>query len=268
MNAKKHISPEDLALHALGSLPEAESVLAAAHLAKCDECRLQLAEFTGDVGLIGLSLPQHPLPEGARQRFLDRIAQDAYSAKPAPEAKKAKVIAFPLGTILPWAVAAGLAFFAYALNGKIGALNQQLHEESSKVAALKADSAQAKRVLDVLTSHSAQRVVLTASKTTPLPTGRAIYVAETGSLLFQANNLKLIAADKTYELWIIPVTGNPIPAGLFRPDASGSASVLLPSIPAGVEAKAFGVTLEKAEGSGTPTAPILLAGAAPAAAGE
>ena len=96
MNAKKHISPEDLALHALGSLPEAESVLAAAHLAKCDECRLQLAEFTGDVGLIGLSLPQHPLPEGARQRFLDRIAQDAYSAKPAPEAKKAKVIAFPL----------------------------------------------------------------------------------------------------------------------------------------------------------------------------
>jgi anti-sigma-K factor RskA len=93
-------------------------------------------------------------------------------------------------------------------------------------------------------------------------------MAESGSLLFQANNLKLIAVDKTYELWVIPVSGDPIPAGLFRPDATGSASVLLPVIPSGVEAKAFGVTIEKAAGSATPTAPIVLAGAAAATAGE
>jgi anti-sigma-K factor RskA len=35
-----------------------------------------------------------------------------------------------------------------------------------------------------------------------------------------------------------------------------------------VEAKAFGVTIEKAAGSATPTAPIVLAGAAAATAGE
>ncbi|MGD0894060.1 MAG: anti-sigma factor [Terracidiphilus sp.] len=298
MNAQEHISPEDLALHALGSLPEAESAAASAHLAQCAECREQLAEFSGDVAMIGLSMPQHPLPAGARQRFLDRVAADAYSSRPAPEEKKpqeekplperqasqeektlpevkkpaeekkAKVVKFPLGAIVPWAIAAGLAFFAYTLNGKIATLNDQVRDESGKVTALKAETAQAERVLDVLTSPSAQRVLLTASKTAPQPSGRAIYIAETGSLLFQANNLKPIADDKTYELWVIPVNGSAIPAGLFRPDATGSASVLLPAIPAGVEAKAFGVTIEKAEGSDTPTAPIVLAGAAAAAAGE
>jgi anti-sigma-K factor RskA len=268
MKTKKHISPEDLALLALGALPEGVSAAVRVHLAQCVECREQLAAFSGDVAMVGLSLPQHPLPTGARQRFLDRVAEDAYSAKPAPAEKPAKVHTFPIWSLVPWAVAAGLAIFAYTLNGKIGALNSQVHDESSKVAALKAETAQAKRVLDVLTSHSAQRVVLTAAKTAPQPAGRVLYMAESGSLLFQANNLKLIAVDKTYELWVIPVSGDPIPAGLFRPDATGSASVLLPVIPSGVEAKAFGVTIEKAAGSATPTAPIVLAGAAAATAGE
>jgi anti-sigma-K factor RskA len=65
---------------------------------------------------------------------------------------------------------------------------------------------------------------------------------------------------------VIPADGKaPIAAGLFRPDAAGSASVLLPPLPKGVPAKAFGVTIEKAEGSATPTAPIILVGAVPAA---
>ena len=70
--------------------------------------------------------------------------------------------------------------------------------------------------------------------------------------------------DKTYELWVIPSSGAPIPAGLFRPDTAGSASVVLPTIPHGVQAKAFGVTIENAGGSATPTVPIVLSGAAPA----
>lgn len=289
MTGNEHISPEDLALLSLGSLPEDDAAVAEIHLAQCGECREQLAAFSGDVAMIGLTVPQHPIPAGARQRFVDRAAADAYTAKPtraadqpslpaqvqAPipvpiraEEKRAKVFVFPFRTGIPWAIAAGLAFFAYTQNVKNSALDEELNEDSRKVAALKAQSAQAQRVLDVLTSQSAQRVVLTAGKTVPQPTGRAIYVAETGGLLFQASNLKLIAEDKTYELWVIPVNGNPIPAGLFRPDANGSASVLLPTIPAGVEAKAFGVTIEKAEGSDTPTAPIVLAGAAPATTGE
>jgi anti-sigma-K factor RskA len=73
-----------------------------------------------------------------------------------------------------------------------------------------------------------------------------------------------LTQEWTYELWVIPANGNaPIPAGLFRPDATGSASVVLPELPSGVQAKAFGVTVERAEGSQKPTLPIILSGSAP-----
>lgn len=123
-------------------------------------------------------------------------------------------------------------------------------------------------MLDVLTSLTAQRVLLTAARTPVEPTGRVVYLADSGSLVFQANDLKPLALDKTYELWLIPVSGKPIPAGLFRPDVARSASIVMPPLPKGVQAKAFGVTVEKAEGSDTPTAPITISGAPASSVGE
>ena len=51
-----------------------------------------------------------------------------------------------------------------------------------------------------------------------------------------------------------------MPAGVFHPDEHGNASVIMPPIPKGVEAKAFGVTIENAGGSSTPTLPIIMVG--------
>jgi anti-sigma-K factor RskA len=106
------------------------------------------------------------------------------------------------------------------------------------------------------------RVTLTKGKTAPVPQGRATYVASKGSLIFLANNLEPLKPGKTYELWLIPAEagGSPIPAGTFRPDERGNASVIMPPLPKGVEAKAFGVTVEDEGGAATPTQPIILAG--------
>jgi anti-sigma-K factor RskA len=62
-------------------------------------------------------------------------------------------------------------------------------------------------------------------------------------------------------LWLIPTSGNPIPAGVFKPDAHGSASVVNPPLPPGTEAKAFAITVENQAGSEKPTTPILMMGA-------
>jgi anti-sigma-K factor RskA len=108
-------------------------------------------------------------------------------------------------------------------------------------------------------------VLLTAAGTRPAPTARAIYLASRGGLILQASSLNRLANGKVYELWIIPANGSsPVPAGLFRPDASGTANLVLPQIPEGVQAKAFGITVENDGGSSTPTSPIVLSGAAPA----
>ena len=243
MTGNEHISQEELALHAMQTLSEGEATAVRAHLAQCALCRDEFAGLAGDTALVGLSVPQQPLPAGARDRFLERVA-----------------------AWIPWAIAAALASVAVFLGVKNNTLNQELRDASSQISSLSVQSAQARQVLDVLTSHSAQRVLLTTNNASVEPTGRAVYLAESGSLIFQANHLKMLASDRTYELWVIPVSGNPIPAGLFRPDAAGDANVIMPPLPKGVPAKAFGVTIEKAEGASTPTAPIILAGAT--AAGE
>jgi anti-sigma-K factor RskA len=66
---------------------------------------------------------------------------------------------------------------------------------------------------------------------------------------------------KAYELWLLPAAGGPpVPAGVFTPDIQGSAAVVFPDIPVNVQAAGFGVTVEDAAGSKTPTSPIILSG--------
>jgi anti-sigma-K factor RskA len=124
------------------------------------------------------------------------------------------------------------------------------------------DAAAARQVTDAMTDSSAMRVTLTKGPATPVPQGKATYVASKGALIFLASNLEPLGPGKTYELWLIPAAAgeSPIPAGTFRPDGRGNASVIMPPLPKGVEAKAFGVTVEDEGGSSTPTLPIIMAG--------
>ena len=275
MTGDRHISQEELALHAMQALTSEESAAMRLHLSECAQCREQLAEVSGDLALVAMSVEQHPVPEGARQRFVDRItAAPAESQQPArapvipiiPEKKAPR-----LASWIPWTAVAAMLTVSVALGVRAYILNQQLESEDALlrrqerlIQARNAENLKARALLDVLTAPNAQRVVLTTGKTPPAPTARAVYLPSRGALILQASNMQPLPANKTYELWVIPASGAPIPAGLFRPDASGSASVVLPSIPQGVPAKAFGITIENAGGSNTPTAPIILSGAASA----
>jgi hypothetical protein len=169
-----------------------------------------------------------------------------------------------VGKVVPWigwAVAAGLAVVTGNLYHQREDLRGVAVAEASRLDHVTADAAAARQVLDAMTDSSARRVTLIpAGATAPVPTGRATYVASKGTLIFLASNLEPLQPAKTYELWLIPVGGNPIPAGTFHPDAHGDASVILPPLPKGVEAKAFGVTVEDEGGATTPTMPIILAG--------
>lgn len=265
----RHIAPEDLALFATQALPPDESASVRLHLEYCDHCRDELARVRGDLALVALSVEQTPVPAGARERFLERLA-----AVPTPARRAEHVEVMRMGLVkriapsvaiwVPWLAAAALLLVAVSLEMKIGALDRQLKRAGEQLARMNATAAHAQQVLEVLTAPGAQRVVLTTGKPLLAPTGRAAYLPSRGALVFQASNLAQIDENKTYELWVIPASGSaPIPAGLFRPDMNGAASVVLPPLPVGVPAKAFGVTLERAEGAAKPTAPILLIGAVP-----
>src|SRR5439155_15687917 len=116
----------------------------------------------------------------------------------------------------------------------------------------------ARELLAMFTAPDAMRVTLVATKTQPQPQGKAMYLPRQGALLFMAGNLPPLPTKKTYELWLLPISGSPMPAGTFRPDAHGNAMVMDPPLPKGTEAKAFAVTIEPEGGSSTPTMPMVM----------
>jgi hypothetical protein len=271
MNENTHIPQPDLTLFAMRALAPDEQTSIRLHLDQCDICRAELASIMGDLALVAMSAEQHPLPDGARERFLSRIgaapAADnrivsiADGSAQKPQTRRAAVW-------IPWTAVAALLLIAAGLGEKLHLANVELQQQAAQLASEASVNQRAREVLDVLTAPAAQHVLLTAGSPHPAPSARAIYLSSRGALILQASNLAQIESGKTYELWVIPADGKPpIPAGLFRPDAAGSANVVLPQIPAGVEAKAFGITVEPAGGSSAPTLPIVLAGA-PASAGE
>jgi hypothetical protein len=142
-------------------------------------------------------------------------------------------------------------------------LRTTVASQSGQLAHLTADAAAARALMDTMNDNTAMRVTLQKPQTSPVPQGKATYVAEKGSLLFTASNMEPLPPYKVYELWLIPAADgrDPIPAGTFHPDARGNANVIMPTLPKGVEAKAFGITIEDQGGATTPTMPIIMAGA-------
>ncbi len=266
MTGNGHNTQEELASYAMQGLPVEESASIRTHLQTCPACRTELAKSAVILRCWGLRFEQQPLPEGARERFLQRIAS---SPAVKPQETLAEVTPISVKTArrgpgfwVPWVAAAAMAIVAIALGVQNRALNDELQGESNLVNNLAAQASQAQQVLEVLTAPSAQRVTLTEGKVPAQPTARATYLPERGGLILLATNLKPLPEGKTYELWVIPANGKaPVPAGLFRPDAVGTATLVLPPLPAGIPAKAFGVTIEKASGSDSPTSPIILSGA-------
>ncbi|MGB8536009.1 MAG: anti-sigma factor [Acidobacteriaceae bacterium] len=262
MTGNGHNTQEELASYAMQNLPVEESASIRAHLQTCAECRTELARVCGDLALLGLAIEQQPLPDGARDRFLQRIASSPV-AKPAevtPIDGKAKRRG--AGFWVPWMTAAAMAIAAVSFGVQNMALNDELNDESNLVKNLAAQASKAQQVLEVLTAPSAQRVTLTEGQAPAQPSARATYLPDRGALILLATNLKPLPEGKAYELWVIPANGKaPVPAGVFHPDSLGTATLVLPPLPAGIAAKAFGVTIEKASGADSPTMPIILSGA-------
>jgi hypothetical protein len=291
MNLTRHIEPEDLALFAMQLLGKDEARAVAAHVEECPECRQQLAEVQGDLAVYAHAVDLHSPPALARERLMKQVAREKkvvpierVTAEAAYPSRTEPVFRTGLGSgaYLPedeppqrstlrklapwagWAVAAGVAVAAVSFYHDRDVLQGRLKSQASQMDRISADAAAARQMLDAMTDPTAKHVTLVkapATSTPPEPQGRATYVSEKGALIFLASNMEPLQPYKVYELWLIPADGrDPIPAGTFHPDERGNASVIMPPLPKGIEAKAFGVTVEDEGGSQTPTLPIILAG--------
>jgi hypothetical protein len=246
---------EDLALYALDALPREERAKLDQHLAGCAACRLELEYLRGDTALLAMSAAGPRPPQRARQKLLDAVAREP-RLPAAVQAARRRGWGW-----LGWAASAAVVVFALSLWRENAVLRQTLASTGSQERESTRELQELRKIAAPILQPEAQRVTLVAAKTAPQPQGKAFYLRNHGSLVFLANNMPALPAQKAYELWLIPTSGAPIPAGVFKPDAKGNASVVNPPLPAGTEAKAFAVTVENEGGAATPTMPLVMAGA-------
>jgi anti-sigma-K factor RskA len=260
------VSADDLALYAMRSLDSGEASRISGHLGSCFSCRAELQRIRTDLAAVAFTAPEVTPPARVRERLFADIGERAIQrldSSPAPAAATYRWWAATYTGALMLAIAAGLLWTENArLRFQLTALRQALHQEQAQHQQEQSTLENTSHMLAMLTSRSAMHVQMMAGTAKPVPQAEAIYSREQGRLLLMASNLRPLPPHMAYQLWIMPMQGAPISAGVLKPDAQGSAMMMCPQAPA-VQAKGFALTVEPEEGSPAPTSNPVLVGEVP-----
>jgi anti-sigma-K factor RskA len=252
---------EDFVLYALGALEGEEKQTIELHLAQCAACSQKLAEAQGRTALLALGAPRVEPSPAVKERLMSRIhltaAEETARSRPLePERAGGSFGRWWAAVLAPAAVALALA--AFFLWGENARLDRQLHDLRATVAQQQKQLEQAREITDLI--EAKDTVVVTLARQLGMPEGsaRVLYNPRLGTMLYDGT-MAPAPPDKSYQLWLVPMEGSPISAGVFNP-AAGEASHLMMKMPQGMAAKAFAVTLEPAGGRSQPTGAMVLVG--------
>ena len=230
-------------LYALGALDAGERAELDAHLRReGDPCIAGVRKARALMVSLALTSPESHPPERLRKRVVGMVGEPkrAWSWTPV------------------WiAAAAGLAVVAVwlgmARRDQARALADLRLEAQRKTVEL----ARLNEAFAVMNDPAARQLVF--GEDAPKPRGRVFVNPKRGVLLL-ASNLTPAPSGKIYEMWIIPKSGSPAPAGLFQSESDGTAMYLRKGAVDVATTGAIAVTLEPEAGSQAPTTqPLIVA---------
>ena len=249
---------EDLALYALQELTGSERQELEQHLETCAACRREVQFLRSDLSLLGLSSAGPRPPARTKERLMRAVAAEPGRVSvPTPLQVRRRGLSWAL---VPAVLALGLLVWAGTLWQKNDALQHNLSSIAVLYKATNSQLQQANERLRLLSAADAVQVSLSPQAEPRKPHATAIYSPSQKRMMLMASNLAPLPPGKAYELWIIPMEGAPMNAGVFKPDEHGNAVMMDHAMPEGVIAKAFAVTIEDEAGSDKPTSPILIVG--------
>jgi hypothetical protein len=212
---------QDYASYALGIAEDPERAEIAEHLGrKCPACTSGIASAMATVTAMSGAVPVTEPPRHLRRRVMATIEK-------TPSRSWA-------GVFVPWGITAAMsiALITIGISGR-----RQI-----------GDTARLQQALAILNDPATRDVTFGE---TEKPSKGRVFVSLGKGVVFIGASLPRIDADKTFELWVIPAKGNPIPAGLFRSQPDATAVFVRPGP---VEnAAAVAVTVEPEGGSAQPT---------------
>ncbi len=187
-------------LYALGVLEfEAATQIDSHVVDQCEYCLGRIREsVNATAALAGLADAVSP-PARVRQRLLAAIQP----TKPVRRWSFA----------MPALAAACLVLLTFSLwsAGEIAAVRRSLDKVSG-------ERNQLRSVVEILSRSQTRAVQFGQSDN--VAHGR-VFVNPNGGFVVVGSDLPKIASNKTFELWLVPATGNPVPAGLFQTNSVG-----------------------------------------------
>jgi hypothetical protein len=216
---------QDYTSYALGIAEDPERAEIAEHLArKCPECVSGIASAMATVTAMSGAVPVTEPPGRLRRRVMAIV-------ETTPRRSWAVVF-------VPWAITAAMsiALVTIGISGR-----RQI-----------GDTAKLQQALSILNEPATRDVTFGETERPSSLTMRGrVFVSPGKGVVFIGASLPRIDPGRTFELWVIPAKGNPIPAGLFRSQPDATAVFVRPGP---VEnAAAVAVTVEPEGGSAQPT---------------
>jgi anti-sigma-K factor RskA len=234
-------------LYAIGLAEEPERSEIGDHLARgCEVCMTEMKHARELASLLGTSVPLSQPSPNLRKRILASVGSPQRGFWWAPV----------------WAAVAAFCFVAAVyFSGReresmteVLRNREQMREQSLELTRLN-------EAFAILNGPDTAVVSFGEGRTQP-PRGR-VFVNPSQGVLLTASNLPPAPAGKTYEMWVIPKTGNPVPAGLFQSNADGAAIYVRQGTVDINTTGAIAVTLENAGGADQPTSQPLIVAAIP-----
>ena len=223
----------DYTAYALGILDGPECAELTEHLQrKCENCVPGVAQALATVSALSGAVKITEPPPGLRRRVVGMVQRSDAS----PEPRRMWTIFFP------WATAAvlAIALLSVALTGR------NINPQTAKL----------EQALSILNDPSTKDISFGEAQQ---PAKGRVFSNPRLGVVFMAARLPKLEAGKTFELWVIPMTGNPIPAGTFDSLNDNTAVYVRPG-QLESNASAFAVTVEPAGGSPQPTSkPFIVA---------
>jgi hypothetical protein len=134
-------------------------------------------------------------------------------------------------------------------------LRQQLQTAESQGQQLQIERAHYVMATEIVMAQDARPIKLMPQKPA-MPMFHAIWSQKMG-LLVMANNVPQLPPTMTLQLWAMPKQGKPLSLGMFRPDESGQAMMVMSPATNMSEVAALAISEEPAGGSSQPTsAPV------------
>lgn len=233
-------------LYALGVLEPEERTELEEHLARnCPQCEAGVRKALEFTALLGTLPDAIEPPKRLRGRILASVG-----AEPRTGRLWLAALSFAAACLLIGVVVLSLDSMRRG---------QELADARAEIQRVTSDYSRLQAAMVFLNEAETRQVVFGQGKPQP-PRGRVFVNAQRGVLLI-ASNLPPVPSGRTYEMWLVPKTGAPIPAGLFQSDPQGNV-LFLRNQPFDVsKTAAVAVSVEPTSGSPAPTTtPLIAAG--------